>query len=189
MGKTEREVLAELDFQSTICGFIKEHIIQLCSQKPLSDINIEITNRVKSLMKLIAASTDQDTQAELMSYLSLALLGVQKHLIFRSQHYVNYQNSIIDYINWLKITMNKMPIDCLFKQINPLLFDLSELVDQTYTPTLCEMNEETGFEYPLTIELSYEHVGTKHLLLMDDGVSLCLVIMNYNADIINLLFQ
>lgn len=140
-------------------------------------------------MKLLSASTNQETQSELMSYLSLALLGVQKHLIFRSQHYLNYQNSIIDYINWLKITMNKMPIDSLFKQINPLLFDLSQLVDQTYSPTLCEMDEETGFEYPLTIELSYEQAGSKQLLLMDDGVSLSLVIMNYNIDIINTLFQ
>lgn len=159
------------------------------SQKPVTDSNTEMTNKFKSLMRLLATSTNQIIQTELISYLSMALLGIQKHLIFRGQNYTKFQDSIIDYINWLKITMNKMPVDNLFKQINPLLFDLSELIDQTYNPLICEMNEEMAFEYPLTIELSYKEAESRQLLLMDDGLSLDLVIMNYTANVVNTLFQ
>lgn len=185
----ESDIFAGLDYQSTVCMFVKKHISQMSSQIPLADINKETTNKFKSLMKIIASSTNQITQSELIPYLSLALLGIHKHLIFRAQDYDKSQNSIIDYINWLKIIMNKMPVDILFKQINPLLFDLSNLINQTYCSTFCEINEEIGFEYPLTIDLSYEQAQTKQLLLMDDGLSLNLVIMNCSTEIINKLFK
>ena len=178
-----------MDYQSTVCGILKEHIIQLCSQKPLPDIDIELTNRFKSLMKLISVSVSPEKQSELMSYLSLALLGLKKHLIFRAQHHLNYQNSIIDYINWLKITMNQMPNDLLYKQINPILFDLSFLVNISSNENFCEHNEEGIFEFPTTLELSFEQTGDKQLLLMDDGLSISLVILNYDADIISNIFK
>jgi len=112
--------------------------------------------------------------------MGLAFLGIFKLLIFRAQHYTDYQNPIIDCINWLKVILNRMPVDMLFKQINPLLFNLSEYLK---TPP------SEVFEYPETLELTWASVADKDCVLMDDGIQMNLVFSSLQNPLCSKLFR
>lgn len=171
-----------LDFQSVVCAFVKELLIQLCSSKPLTDISIELVSRFKSQLKQMCQSTAEDFQAEQMAFLGLAFLGISKLLIFRAQHFSNYQSAAVDRVNWLKLCLNRMPVDGLFKQVNPLLFDLSG-------GFLAQATSPSDFEYPATLELSWEAVAGKPLVLMDDGLQIWLVFSSLQDSLVESIFR
>ena len=125
--------------------------------------------------------TDQQFQADQMAFMGLAFLGVYKHLVFRAQHFADYKNPIVDKINYLKISLNKMNVDSLFKQFNPLIFELStEFLSQT-------PSEE--FEYPPMLELSWEAVAAKPLVVMDDGLNIFLVFDSITNNLCERIFR
>lgn len=171
-----------MDYQSAVCAFVKELLIQLCSSKPLTDISIELMSRFKSQLKQMCQSTDQEFQAEQMAFMGLAFLGVAKLLIFRAHYFSDYQNAAVDRVNWLKLCLNRMSVDSLFKQLNPLLFDLS-------SGFLAHATSQANFEYPPTIELSWEAVAGKPLVLMDDGLQIWLLFSSLQEPLITKMFR
>ena len=176
-----------MDYQATVCALVRKTIILLCSTKSLIDIQLEIVNQFKSLMRQMSNTTDTEFQTEQMAYLGLAFLGVYKHFIFRAHHCVDYTNTILDYINWAKITLNKMPVDHMFKQFNPLVFDLTDL--GINDPQVCEVDPEIGFNYPITVELTAAECLAKDIVLMDDGLTMMLVIVKYDLEIVDQFFS
>jgi hypothetical protein len=171
-----------LDYQSAVCALFKESLIQLCTSKPLTDIQIELVSKFKSFLKQMCSYTDEDFQTEQMAFLGLAFLGFYKHDLFRAQHYSDYQNPIIDRINSLKVILNKMNVDSLFKQLNPLLFDVGQ--EYLKTPT-----SDQDFEYPATLELTWEALAEKELVLLDDGLSINLLFSSFSIPLIQRLFR
>ena len=174
------DIYLGMDYSASICAFTKELLIQLCSAKPLNDIQIELISRFKSILKQMCQGTDSEFQTEQMSYMGLAFLGIFKLLIFRAQHYSDYQNPIIDCINWLKVVLNRMPVDMLFKQVNPLLFNLSEYLKGPASEV---------FEYPETLELTWASVADKDCVLMDDGIQMNLVFSSLQNPLCSKLFR
>lgn len=169
-----------LDYPAAVCGLFKESLIQLCSSKPLTDIQIELVSKFKSFLKQMCALTDQSFQEEQMAYLGLAFLGLYKHDIFRAQHFSDYQKPEVDCINALKVILNKMNVDSLFKQVNPLLFDLgSGFLGQ----------RQAEFEYPPTLELSWEAAAGSQCVLMDDGLQMFLVFTSLQDPLCQTLFR
>ena len=161
------EIYMGMDYQSTTCGLVKQSIIQMCSAKPLTDIQIELVSKFKAILKQMCIGTDQDYQADQMAFMGLAFLVVYKNLVFRAQHYTDYKNPIVDRINYLKVSLNKMNVDSLFKQFNPLLFDLSD--------QFLKQSSSEEFEYPEMLELSWESVAGKPLVVMDDGLNIFII--------------
>lgn len=131
--------------------------------------------------------TDSEFQTEQMSYMGLAFLGVFKHLIYRAQYFTNYKNTIIDHINTVKVTLNKFPVDLLFKQINPLLFDLTDLDNQE--TEVCETDDEGNFEYPNTLELSRESCLGAEAVLMDDGIQMLFAVCHVGSGVLAKYFR
>ena len=189
MAQKEQQIYEQMDYQAVVCGLVRQSIIQLCSNKSLIDVQIELINKFKAMMKQMCALTTSEFQTDQMAYLGQAFLGVVKHFIFRAQFFSDYNNPIVDYINWFKITLNKMPVDCFFKQFNPLIFDLSELASGTVSAEICEMDEVNGFTYPETVELTRAECLSKDVVLLDDGLSISLVICRYEPAVVNQLFR
>lgn len=162
-------------------------LIHLCTQKPLADAKIEMVNKFKTILKQMCSLTDSEFQTEQMSYMGLAFLGVFKHLIYRAQFFTNYKNTIIDHINAVKVTLNKYPVDLLFKQINPLLFDLTDLDKQE--ASVCETDEEGNFEYPNTLELSRESCLGAEAVLMDDGIQMLFAVCQVESGVLGKYFR
>ena len=174
-----RDCYLGMDYQATVAALMKENLIQLCTSKPLTDIQIELVSKFKSFLKQMCGCTDKDYQEDQMAFLGLAFLGMFKHSVFRAQHFSDYQNPFIDQINWLKVLLNRSPVECVFKQINPLLFDLSEGF----------LTSTSKFEYPPTLELSWEAVAGRPLVLLDDGLQMMLVFSSLNDSLCGKIFK
>lgn len=176
-----------MDYQATVTGLFRSSLIYLCGQKPLADAKIEMVNSFKSILKQMCSLTDSEFQTEQMSYLGLAFLGVFKHIIYRAQFFSDYKNTIVDYINTLKVTLSKLPLDLVFKQINPLLFDVSDLAGQG--ASICETDEEGNFEYPVTLELSRESCFSADAVLLDDGLKMLFVVCQSESNVVAKYFR
>lgn len=82
------EVYSAINYQALLSCVMRMNLVQFCSLKPFTDIQIELTNIMKKIFAGISHNTPTTYQTELLPYLALGFLGILKNMVFQAQ-YIN----------------------------------------------------------------------------------------------------
>ena len=82
------EIYSAVNYQALLSCVVRRTLVQFCSTKPFTDIQIDLTNVMKRIFAGISHNTSTANQTEVLPYLALGFLGVLKNMVFQAQ-YIN----------------------------------------------------------------------------------------------------
>lgn len=169
------EIYESLNIQTTLSTVLKQNLVKILSKTSLVDLQVELINQMKLIFSKIAHKTDLQFQTDNLPYLAMGFLGLLKNIVFQGQYINNFKNNSVDMLTYYRLILNNAPSDIIFKNINPTLFDLSE-IGQNYGI----YNENEEFIYPPVIRLSIEEVEKTKFCLLDDGFNIFFYIIDFD---------
>jgi hypothetical protein len=167
------EIYETMDVQTTLAAILKQNIVKILSKVSLVDLQIELVNQIKLILSKISHTTSLDFQTEVLPYFAMGFLGLLKNIVFQGQYINNFRNNSVDMLSYYRLMLNSAPADVIFKNINPTLFDLSDIGNT------CGFYENEEFVYPPVIRLTIEEVEKTKFCLLDDGFNIFLYIIEF----------
>ncbi|KRX08468.1 Zinc finger, Sec23/Sec24-type [Pseudocohnilembus persalinus] len=172
-----KEIYEYADQAQLASSLAKQALFTLNQNNDINIIKQRIMNRTKEIIQIIMRNNRNNIPDSMIQF-PLSILGIMKHRIFN-----NYQDATIeaDIMNCLRFNLLSMPIDEMMTYFVPYIFDIEE-INEDEDKTLCLYDGENLFNYPPTVNATFQSLSTRGIFIMDCGHALYFFINQENVN-------